>query len=332
MSELPVILILTLSLSLFFAFTNGERDSSNAIATLISERITTPRVAVILCAVMNLLGALLGTGVALTVAHGLTKMAPITSCQTLALSALVGAMAWNGITRFLGLPSSSFHSLIGGLCGAAVACGGWDALNYANIFWKVLLPLVFSPLGGFFLSFLLMAALVRMCLQMHPRVGDHLFQKLQIASSGLMALSHGMNDAQKAMGIITLALFAFNRIPLWEVSIWVRLACAAAMALGTLYGGLRVIKTGRYRVFELESMHGFVSSLSAALVTLIASAMGAPISTTHVFASTIVGVGSSKRLSAVRWGMARKMIVIWVLTIPAAALMGALVFQLLKMI
>jgi inorganic phosphate transporter, PiT family len=332
MSELPLILILTLFLSLLFAFNNGERDSGNAIATLISERITTPRVAVILCAVMNLLGALLGTGVALTVAHGLTQMGPITSCRILALSALVGAMVWNGITRFLGLPSSSFHSLIGGLCGAAVACGGWDALNYANIFWKVLLPLVFSPLGGFFLSFILMAALVRICLPLHPRVGDHLFQKLQLASSGLMALSHGMNDAQKAMGIITLALFAFNRIPLWEVSVWVRIACAAAMALGTFYGGLRIIKTGRYRVFELESMHGFVSNLSAALVTLISSAMGAPISTTHVFASTIVGVGSSKRLSAVRWGIARNMIVIWLLTIPAAALMGGLVFHVLKLI
>lgn len=332
MSEIPVILVLTLVLSLLFAFTNGERDSGNAMATLISERITTPRVAIILCAVMNLLGALMGTSVALTVAHGLTQMGPTGNCQTLALSALIGAIVWNGVTRFLGLPSSSFHSLIGGLCGAAVACGGWDALNYSILCRKVLLPLVFSPLGGFFLSYLLMAALVRMCLQMHPRVGDHLFQKLQIASSGLMALSHGMNDAQKAMGIITLALFAFDRIPPGDVSVLVRLACAAAMALGTLYGGLKVIKTGSYRVFELESMHGFVSSLSAAVVTLISSAMGAPISTTHVFASTIVGVGSSKRLSAVRWGIARNMVVIWVLTIPAAALMGALVFHVLKLI
>lgn len=332
MSEIPVILILTLFLSLLFAFTNGERDSGNAMATLISERITTPRVAVVLCAVMNLLGALMGTSVALTVAQGLTQIGPTAACQTLALSALTGAIVWNGVTRFLGLPSSSFHSLIGGLCGAAVACGGWDALNYSILCRKVFLPLVLSPLGGFLLSFLMMAALVRMCLQMHPRVGDNLFQKLQIASSGLMALSHGMNDAQKAMGIITLALFAFDRIPLGEVSIWVRIACAAAMALGTLYGGLKIIKTGSYRVFELESMHGFVSSLSGAVVTLISSAIGAPISTTHVFASTIVGVGSSKRLSAVRWGIARNMVLIWVLTIPAAALMGALVFSLLKII
>jgi len=332
MPDIPVFLILTLFLSLLFAFNNGARDSGNGIATLVSARIVPPRLAVILCALMNLLGALLGTEVALTVASGLARMEAIADCRTLALSALVGAIIWNGVTRFLDLPSSSFHGLIGGLCGAAVACSGWDALNYEIIFRKVLLPLIFSPLGGFLLSFLLMAALVRICLDVRPRWGDHLFQKLQIVSSGLMAFCHGMNDAQKAMGVITLALFASQQISVWEVSIWTRIACASAMALGTVYGGLRIIRTRNYTTFEMESVHGFVSGISAATVTLFASLFGAPISTTHVFALAIVGGGSSKRLSAVRWGIARSMMVVWLLTIPAAALMGALVFHILEWI
>lgn len=330
MPDIPLFLILTLFLSVLFAFNNGARDSGKGIATLVSARIVPPRLAVILCALMNLLGALLGTEVALTVAGGLARMDAIADCRTLALSALVGAMIWNGVTRFLDLPSSSFHGLIGGLCGAAVACGGWDALNYEVICRKVLLPLVFSPLGGFLLSFLLMAALVRIYLDIHPRWGDFLFQKLQIVSSGLLAFSHGMNDAQKAMGIITLALFASHQISVWEISLWTRIACASAMALGTVYGGMRIIRAGNYTMLEMESVHGFVSGISAAMVTLIASLFGAPISTTHVFALSIVGGGSSRRLSAVRWGIARSMMVVWLLTIPAAALVGALVFHVLE--
>jgi len=332
MPDLPFFLILTLLLALFFAFSNGARDSGNGITTLVSTRVMPPRLAVMLCAGMNLLGALLGTEVALTVAGGLARMEAMADCRILALSALAGAMIWNGVTRFLDLPSSSFHGLIGGFCGAAVACSGWDALNYEVIFRKVLLPLFFSPLGGFLLSFLMMAVLVRLCLDVQPRWGDHLFRKLQIASSGFMAFFHGMNDAQKAMGIITLALFAFQRIPVGEVSCWVRIACASAMALGTVYGGLKIIRTRNYSMFEMESVHGFVSGLSTATVTLIASLCGAPISTTHVFALAIVGGGSSKRLSAVRWGIARSMMVVWLLTIPAAALVGALVFLALEMI
>lgn len=332
MPDFHILLNLTLFLSLFFSFINGARDSGNEIATLISARITPPRVAIILCALMNMFGALLGTAVAITIAGELIQMNSILNCPNLALSALAGALAWHGITRYLGLPSSSFHSLIGGFCGAAVACGGWDALNYVTICRKVLLPLVFSPLGGFLLSFLLMTTLVRVCLEMHPRLGDHLFQKLQIASSGLMALTHGMNDAQKTMGMMVLALLAFQEIPTVEVSYWVRVACALAMALGTVYGGMKIVKIGRYRMFEMESVHGFASSISAATVTLIASLCGAPISTTHVFALTIVGVGSSKRLSTARWGIARKIIAVWILTIPAAAMMGTLFFYLLKIV
>jgi len=332
MSDLPLILILTLFLSLLYAFTNGARDSGNAIATLVSERIVSPRLAVLICAAMNLLGALLGTAVALTVAKGLIHIHVIADYQTLALSALAGAILWHGVTRFFNLPSSSFHGLMGGLGGAAVASGGWQALQYETICWKVLLPIIFTPLGGFVLSFLMTAVLVRWSLPMHPRVGDYLFQKLQLFSSALMALSHGMNDAQKAAGVIILALFSFHRLPLGEISFWVRVACALAMALGTIYGGLRIIRTRRYKVFELQSLHGFVSGLSSVIVILSFSLAGAPISTTHVFASTIVGAGSSKRLSGVRWGIARSIIVVWILTIPAAALMGAMVFHLLKMI
>ena len=332
MSDLPLILILTLFLSLLYAFTNGARDSGNAIATLVSERIVSPRMAVLICAAMNLLGALLGTAVALTVAKGLIHIHVIADCQTLALSALTGAILWHGVTRFFNLPSSSFHGLIGGLCGAAVAAGGWQALQYGTIFRKVLLPIIFTPVGGLVLSFLLTAVLVRLTLPMHPRVGDYLFQKLQLFSSAFMALSHGMNDAQKAAGVITLALFSFQRISLEEVTLWVRVVCALAMALGTIYGGLRIIRKRRYKVFELQSLHGFVSGLSSAIVTLCFSLTGAPISTTHVYASTIVGAGSSKRLSGVRWGIARSIIVVWILTIPAAALMGALVFHLSTMI
>ncbi len=332
MSEFPYILAFTLFLGLLFSFTNGSRDSGNTMTALVSERIVSPHKAVILCASMNLLGALLGIEVALTIAKGLVQMEVISNCPALAFSALVGAVACHVITRFLKLPTSSFHGLIGGIFGAAVACGGWEALNYEVICRKVLLPILFTPLGGFAVSFLLTALLVRICLQNHPRTCDHFFYKAQVFSSGLMALSHGMNDAQKAMGIIVLALFSLNQVSFVEVPFWVRMVCALAMFMGTIYGGLRVIRSGSYRIFEMQPLQGFVSTLSSSVVTFFFSLLGVPISTTHVFASTVVGVGSSRRLAAARSGIMRKILIVWFLTIPAAALMSALVLLAIKMI
>ena len=330
MLDIPVLLILILVISLVFDFTNGANDSGNAIATVVSTKGLSPASAVIMAAVLNLAGAFLGTEVANTIGKGIVHAGMLQGCQTLVLTALLGAIGWNVLSWYLGLPSSSSHALIGGLCGAAVAYAGWHSLNYDVIVLKVLVPLVLSPLGGFIGGYVFMHALRRISRSMHPRSANNAFRKLTIVSAAFMATSHGMNDAQKTMGIMTLALFIFGQIPAMEVPLWVKLACALAISLGTATGGWKIIKTMGHKIFKMEKIHGFAAQTSAGLVISAASHFGAPISTTHVISSAIMGVGSSKRLSAVRWGVAQNMIVAWVLTIPATALFSALIFLILK--
>lgn len=329
MLEIPWLLLMVIVVALAFDFTNGAHDTANAIATVVSTKVLSPATAVIMAGMLNLIGALIGTHVAQTVGSGIVHPDMIRGCQALTLAALCGAIAWNLLTWYLGLPSSSSHALIGGLIGATLTYRGGEALNFTSIFQKILLPLVGSPLVGFVAGYMLMLALSWMFWGVHPRKVNRAFRKLQIVSSAFMATSHGTNDAQKTMGIITLALFVGHQIPDTTVPFWVQISCALAMGMGTTVGGWKIIKTMGHKIFHLEAVHGFSAETSAAGVISMASWFGAPISTTHVISASILGVGSSKRLSAVRWGVAGRMVTAWVLTIPAAGTVAAICFELL---
>ena len=328
MPDIPLLLVVVILVALVFDFTNGAHDSANAIATVVSTRVLSPAVAVTMAALLNFVGALFGTHVAQTVGAGIVHPEMIRGCQALTLAALFGAISWNLLTWYLGLPSSSSHALIGGLIGSTLAYKGVEALYFSSIVEKVLLPLFLSPLGGFIAGYFMMLAVSWTFRNSNPRKVNRTFRKLQIASSAFMATSHGTNDAQKTMGIITLALFVGHRIPDMTVPLWVKVGCALAMALGTAIGGWKIIKTMGHKIFNLEAVHGFSAETSAATVISAASHFGAPISTTHVISAAIMGVGSAKRLSAVRWGVAGKMVIAWVLTIPAAGAAAAGCFKL----
>lgn len=328
MLEIPILLMVVVVVALAFDFTNGAHDTANAIATVVSTKVLSPGVAVTMAAILNMAGALIGTHVAQTVGSGIVHPDMIRGCQVLTLAALCGAIFWNLLTWYLGLPSSSSHALIGGLIGAALAYRGEQALNFHSIGTKILIPLVLSPLVGFVAGYIMMLTLSWSFRNAHPRKVNKAFRKLQIISSAFMATSHGTNDAQKTMGIITLALFIGHTIPDLSVPFWVQMACALSMAAGTAIGGWKIIKTMGHKIFHLEAVHGFSAETSAAGVISLASTLGAPISTTHVISSAILGVGSSKRLSAVRWGVARRMATAWILTIPAAALVAGVCFKL----
>jgi inorganic phosphate transporter, PiT family len=330
MPDVPLLLVAIVAVALFFDYTNGAHDSANAIATIVSTKVLSPKVAVVMAATLNFAGAFMGDQVAKTIGSGIVNADMVAGCQALVLAALLGAIFWNLLTWYLGLPSSSSHALIGGLIGAAVSYSGFDALNYASILKKVIVPLVLSPMGGFLGGYLIMVLLTWSFRRYKPRNVNSLFRKLQIVSSALMATSHGQNDAQKTMGIITLALFLFHQIPAIEIPLWVKIFCALAMGLGTATGGWKIVKTMGHKIFKLEPIHGCAAETSAALVILGASHFGAPISTTHVISTSVLGVGASKRLSAVRWGVAGNMVLAWIITIPASALVAALSFYALK--
>ncbi|SNR59981.1 inorganic phosphate transporter, PiT family [Humidesulfovibrio mexicanus] len=330
MPDLPLMLVAIVALALFFDYTNGAHDSANAIATIVSTKVLSPKMAVVMAAMLNLAGALMGEQVARTIGSGIVNAEVVAGCQTIVLAALFGAIFWNLLTWYLGLPSSSSHALIGGLMGAAAAYSGFDALNFASIFKKVILPLVLSPMAGFLGGYVIMVLLTWLFHKAKPRKVNTLFRKLQIVSSAFMATSHGQNDAQKTMGIITLALFLSHEIPEIHVPLWVKLSCAMAMGLGTATGGWKIVKTMGHKIFKLEPIHGCAAETAAAMVITAASHMGAPISTTHVISTSVLGVGASKRLSAVRWGVAGNMVIAWIITIPAAGLVAALVFLALR--
>ncbi len=327
-----LLLGLVVLIALVFDFTNGAHDSANAIATIVSTKVLSPRTAVFLAATLNIAGAFIGTKVALTIGSGIVNPELVMGHQSLVLTALLGAIFWNLLTWYWGLPSSSSHALIGGLIGSSVMYAGWEALNYMTILKKIVLPLVLSPLAGFLSGYLIMLALSWLFVRAHPARINQTFKKLQIVSSAFMATSHGMNDAQKTMGIITLALFIFHAIPEMQVPNWVKISCALAMGLGTAMGGWKIVKTMGHKIFKLEPIHGFAAETSASLVITGASFLGAPISTTHTISTSIIGVGASKRLSAVRWGVAESMIMAWIMTIPASAVVAASCFLVLDLL
>ena len=326
MPDLPFLLVLIVLVALVFDFTNGAHDSANAIATVVSTKVLSPRTAVVMAAVLNLGGALLGDEVAATLGKGVVNPEVVAGSQVLVLAALVGAIGWNLITWYAGIPSSSSHALIGGLIGAAVAHAGFNSLNGPSIGEKILLPLVLSPLAGFLAGFLMRKLITLLFWHVNRHKANGLFHRLQVLSAAFMATSHGLNDAQKTMGIITLALFLFGEIDAIHVPLWVKICCATAMACGTAVGGWKIVKTMGHKIFKLEPVHGFAAETSASLVIAGASMFGAPVSTTHTITASIFGVGSTKRLSAVHWGVAGNLLIAWALTIPAAALLGGASF------
>ncbi|MCX5796082.1 MAG: inorganic phosphate transporter [Elusimicrobia bacterium] len=332
MSDLPLLLVVTVLVALVFDFTNGAHDAANAIATVISTRVLSPKAAVLLAVALNFLGAFLGTSVAETMGKGIVNIEMIAGCRSLLLAALLGAIMWNALTWWLGLPSSSSHALVGGLAGAAVVSSGWQCLQVGMILRKVVLPLFLSPLSGFLAGYVLMGAVAHAARPFRYRPTNTLFKRLQILTAGFMALSHGLNDAQKTMGVITLALVIFHQIPALVVPFWVKIACAAAISAGTMSGGWKIIKTMGQKIFKLEPVHGFAAQTATTAVILSASWAGAPISTTQVISASVLGVGSAKRFSAVHWEVGGRMAVAWFVTMPAAALVGGGVMALIRWI
>ncbi|MBR4741950.1 MAG: inorganic phosphate transporter [Desulfovibrio sp.] len=332
MFDVPLLLVLIVSMALFFDFTNGAHDCANAVSTIISTKVLSPQVAVIAAAVLNLIGAMLGTAVAKTLGGGIVLTSVIGQNQILVLAALVGAIVWNCITWYYGIPSSSSHALVGGLIGACLATAGPSALNIVGIVQKVIIPLVVAPVSGFCVGFVLLWLVYWLFHRAQRRTVRNIFQCTEFFTAGFLATSHGLNDAQKTMGIVTLALLIFGYVDTVEVPLWVKLACALAMSLGTAVGGWKIIRTMGTGIIKMEPVHGVSTELSATIVITTASMLGAPVSTTHVITSAIVGVGARKRFSMVRWGVARKLLVAWVVTLPASSLVGYFVCQLLMQI
>lgn len=327
----PVLVVFVVALALGFDYTNGFHDAANAIATSVSTRALTPRAALVMAAVMNFTGALLGTEVAETIATSIVDLegAPSHSALVVIVCALVGAITWNLITWWFGLPSSSTHALIGGLVGAGLAAG--FGVFGSAIVEKVVLPMIVSPLVGFGLAFLLMAGLLWLIKDKAPSRVNRRFRVAQTVSAAAMALGHGLQDAQKTMGVIFLALLTVGwATPEDGIPLWVKLSAAAAISLGTYAGGWRIMRTLGRKIIELDPARGFVAeSVSAVVLYLNAFWLHAPVSTTHTITSAIMGVGATKRLSAVRWGVAKNIAGAWVLTIPAAASVAAVVFWVL---
>jgi PiT family inorganic phosphate transporter len=327
------LVLVVVAVALGFDYTNGFHDAANAIATSVSTRALTPRAALIMAAVFNVLGSLLGTGVAKTIGSGIIDMGPAAGTHGLVivLSGLLGAIAWNLITWWLGLPSSSTHALIGGLTGAGLASS--TTVHWSVILDKVVLPMVISPLVGFALAYAIMVGVLWLVRNMAPTKTQRRFRLAQTASAAAMALGHGLQDAQKTMGVIVLALVAGGLYQGTEIPLWVKLAAASAISFGTYSGGWRIMRTLGRKIIELDPARGFVAeSAAAAVLYTTAFVFQAPISTTHTITSAIMGVGATKRLSAVRWGVARSIGIAWLLTIPMAALVAAVVYTLIRLV
>lgn len=324
------IIIVVIALALLFEVSNGWNDSANAIATVVSTRVLTPLQAVLLAATMNIAGAFFSTAVAVTIGKGMVNPSDIT--QVVVASALFAGFLWNTSMTLLGLPVSASHALIGGIIGASVAhLGGFDKLNLAGL-TKIFIALLTSPIFGIVIGYIFMKLIIRLFCNTSPGTINKYFGRLQIFSAGFMAFSHGSNDAQKVMGVITLSLVSGGYISSVEVPSWVILICALAMGIGTAAGGWRVIKTLGYSMLKLQPVHGFAAETAATAVILGASSLGLPVSTTHVITTSIMGVGATKRISAVRWGVAKKIVLAWIFTLPVSAGVAWLIYHLLKMI
>src|SRR3954451_25379052 len=318
-------LLVIVVVALVFDYTNGFHDAANAIAVAVSTKALTPRVALGLAAVMNLVGALISTKVATTVGSGIIDPPTGPGGLEVVFAALIGAIAWNLITWYFGLPSSSSHALIGGLVGAALAAA--ESVQWSGIVDKVIIPMVLSPLIGFGLGYLLMLALLWTFRHRNAHKTQRGFRHAQILSSAAMAFGHGTQDAQKTMGIITLALVTSGELSTFEVPLWVILASALAISAGTYSGGFRIIRTLGRRVIQLTPSGGFAAqTVASGVMIATATVFAVPVSTTHITTTSIMGVGATRRLSAVRWGVAGNIVLAWIVTLPAAAAVAAVAY------
>lgn len=311
-------------LCLAFDYINGFHDTANAIATSVSTRALEPKKAIMMTAVLNFLGAMVSTGVAKTIGGDLVLSADLIDSAVIS-AALIGAIVWNLATWWWGIPSSSSHALIGGIIGAVGISVGFDALNEPGIL-KIFFSLILSPIVAMIGGYIIMKLLLLIFGRFSPITLNDQFRRMQILSASLMAFSHGSNDAQKAMGIITLALLSHGYIDSLEVPMWVKLACATAMALGTAAGGWRIISTMGSKIFKIETINGFAADLNSAITIFTATFLHLPVSTTHVVSGSLLGVGSSKRIKAVNWGVARSMVMAWFVTIPLSGLVAAIAY------
>jgi len=327
MPDLQLLILLVVILALIFDFINGFHDTANAIATSVSTRAIHPVHAIMMAAALNFLGAMYSTGVAKTIGSDIVRSADHIDEHVL-IAALLGSIVWNIITWRFSMPSSSSHALIGGMIGAVlVSSVGVHGLNFYGI-GKIILSLILSPLVGIISGYVIMLFLFRFFGQLRPTSINGKFKKMQILSAAAMAFSHGSNDAQKSMGIITLALLSGGYIDVFEVPNYVKLLAATAMACGTAAGGWRIIKTIGGKIFKLQPISGFAADLNSSIIIFSATLLHLPVSTTHVVSGSIMGVGAAKRVNAVRWGVAQQMVIAWILTIPCTAVMGALTYML----
>jgi len=356
------LLLTVIMVALVFEYINGFHDTANSIATVVSTKVLTPRQAVVLAAGTNLLGALWGTAVAKTISSGLIDSKLVSMTSDIVICALLGAIIWNLVTWWFGLPSSSSHALIGGLCGSALAASGnnWHVIVWSQpsaehwwlgkgILWKVITPMLLSPVAGLLLGFLVMALLYLVLQNARPIAVNRFFGRAQMFSAGAMGFMHGTNDAQKTMGIISLTLFSatkaghLDHAPAWltflrtagdpgkqGIALWIKVTCALVMAAGTALGGWRIIKTLGHKMVKLHPINGFAAEASSATVILAATHLGIPVSTTHNISASIMGVGAARRLSAIKWSVVERMVWAWILTLPVTALLAYVFVQLLR--
>jgi PiT family inorganic phosphate transporter len=323
------VLIAVILLGLLFDFLNGIHDSSNVVATMISSRAFSPRVALGVTAVANFIGPFIfGVAVADTIGNGIVSSHLITT--QVILAALVSAIVWNLVTWYLGFPSSSSHALIGGIIGAVAMATGWKAIELGGM-EKVLIALFASPIIGFVFGYIFLKLIKLLSWKATPRI-NAVFKRSQIFTGIILALSHGTNDAQKTMGVITLALVTSGALKVFAVPLWVIILCAAMIALGTALGGWKLIRTLGGKIYKIRPVDGFASQLASGVVILGSSLLGGPVSTTQVVSSAIMGVGAGERANKVRWGVAQEIVMAWLLTIPATILLAAGLFWLINLI
>lgn len=330
MHELQYLIFTVIILALLFDFINGFHDTANAIATSVSTRAIHPSHAIIMAAFLNFAGAMYSTGVAKTIGADIVKSAQHVD-EMILIAALTGAVIWNILTWWLAVPSSSSHALVGGVIGAVLVSVGVEGLNLWGI-GKIVIALIASPIFAICTGCIVMLLLYHFFGNFSPSTVNDKFRKMQILSAASMAFSHGSNDAQKSMGIMTLALLSGGYIDAFEVPTYVKVLAATAMACGTAIGGWRIIKTIGGKIFKLEPISGFAADLNSSIVIFTATLLHLPVSTTHVVSGSIMGVGTAKRMNAVRWGVAQQMVLAWVMTIPCTAAMGALAYQAVLMI
>ncbi len=350
------LLFTVIAVALIFEYINGFHDTANSIATVVSTKVLTPRQAVLLAAVTNLLGAMWGTAVAKTISSGLVDSKLVVMSSDIIICALLGAIIWNLLTWWFGLPSSSSHALIGGLCGSALAAsnGNWNVIIWSQpskqhfwlgkgLLWKVIVPMLTSPIAGLILGFIIMGLLYFTLRNSRPVIVNRFFGRAQIASASAMGFMHGTNDAQKTMGIIALTLLAATKagqlsgLPDWlsflhmpepppgkdmDIRLWIKVVCALTMAAGSAVGGWRIIKTLGHKMVKLHPINGFAAEASSATVILAATHLGIPVSTTHNISAAIMGVGAARRLNAIKWTVVERMVWAWILTIPVTALLA----------